>query len=295
MTNAIVRSVASSHSLVAGVDSSTQSLQISSSATPKWCGRARPGPPPAGSRPRRVVGGVGQAGASGILEGVGRAVAVGGQQHGMVTLDAGRGRGPTGSAVERHPLGARGWLTSSRGSADRAWAELGHRAGGHDHRDQTALARGTSRTTSPDADLRAAARLDDDPLRRGGGFNEVDDRPGMRRGPSFTGRRSPRATGPTSWVGGGSRARRPDRAGAGMPPRAGPRQGMLVGPGPRTIWGRRWGSDSARRRRSSRWGSNGTVFATTAIRWRTRVVPCSRSPMPRGLPPVAMHAQRGAG
>ncbi len=61
--------------------------------------------------------------------------AIGGQQHGMVVLDAGRPRHPGRAAVERHPIGGRGGRPDRRVRRRGARAAHRARAGGvvHDH------------------------------------------------------------------------------------------------------------------------------------------------------------------
>ena len=134
--------------LVAGVDS-RRSRARSSSATRTPVTLVREGAPRTRTAPRSTRDAWWAAldtaiAAAGGLDDV-EAVAVGGQQHGMVCLDDdGRGR-PPGAAVERHPLGPGGRRPDRRARRRRRVGRLGrrrrHRAGRLVHRHQAALAR----------------------------------------------------------------------------------------------------------------------------------------------------------
>ena len=108
---------------------------------------------------------------------------MGGQQHGMVTLDEARRRRPAGAAVERHPLGRCGRRPRRRarraagvGRGDRRRPRRRH------HGDEAALARPErAGEPRPGPQLRAPPRLADRPdPRRRRRLRRLDDRPRRR-------------------------------------------------------------------------------------------------------------------
>jgi hypothetical protein len=131
--------------LVAGVDSSTQSCKvvIRDAATGRSCAPAAPRTPTA---PRWIPphGGARCLSASpdaGGLDGV-EAISVGGQQHGMVVLDAEGRVIRDGPALERHPFGAGGARPDRRGRRRRVRPTHRRGAGRLLHRDEAPVAAG---------------------------------------------------------------------------------------------------------------------------------------------------------
>ena len=215
----------------------------------RWCGSAGPRTPTAPRstpRPggRRCRTRCGQAGG---LDDV-AAVSVGGQQHGMVCLDAEGERRAAGAAVERHPVGRGRARPRRRAGRGRRVGRRGRGGAGRvDHGDQAALvrraragARGPGRGGLP------AARLADLAAGRRGRPGRAAHRPQRRqRDRLLVGGRGGLPAGP-------ARARlRPGPSGARRV-RPAVRGGDARRRRHRTRRGRQRGSGPGRRRRSGR-------------------------------------------
>ena len=203
------------------------------------------------------------------------AIAIAGQQHGLVVLDARRPRAAPRHAVERHPQ-RRGRGRAGRRARRRALGR-GHRrrARGVLHRLQVGLAaaRGARHAPPPPARvhlphdhltwrLTGEAATDRGDASGTGWWSSAPG--GLQRRGARAARRRPRpgAAAVRDGAAGARRARCPPA----RPRRSGCRPASRSPPAPATTWPPRSGSASRRARRCSRLGTSGTAFAVSERR-----------------------------
>ncbi len=229
------------------------------------------------------------------------AIAVAGQQHGMVCLDARRRGGAARAAVERHPLGAGGRRPRRR--AGRAGVGRGHRQRARSPRSPPRSCAGSPQHEPEHAAATAAVCLPHDWLTwklRGTG---VAGRPGHRPRPTpaapATSPASPASTGSTCWSArfGRSDVRLPRVLGPSEAGRADPGRRRCSGPAPATTPGAALGL--GRRPPATSWSRSARPG------WSARSAPTpDRRPDrhhrrlrlgDRRAPAAGVHAQRGPG